>query len=232
MRLDVTEVSSGYGDLTVLRDISITVERGEIVAILGHNGVGKTTLLRTLIGLLRTRSGFITVDGDDITSSPPHAIAKRGVAYIPQEAALFADLSVAENLRVVKRKKNEFKEAVAYVVELFPFLRDRLQQRAGTLSGGEQKMLLVARALMTSPRLILSDEITEGVQPMQVDRIRETLRQVNQSSGATIVLVEQHLDFALSLASRYCVMKQGCLVSTGSSDSSEVRSQVTKQMEL
>ena len=232
MKVAVGELSSGYGDLTVLRDISITIASGEIVAILGHNGVGKTTLLKTLMGLLPVRSGRIAIDGEDITSNPPHTIANKGVAYVPQEAALFTDLSVGENLRVVRRKKNEFKDAVAYVVELFPFLKQRMSQRAGTLSGGEQKMLLVARALMTFPKLILSDEVTEGVQPMQVNHILDTLHQVNKNNGTTIVLVEQHLDFALSLAQRYCVMKQGSLVSAGRTDSSNAKSEVSRQMEL
>lgn len=232
MKLEISELRAGYGDLTVVRGASFDIGPGEIVAILGHNGVGKTTLLKTIMGLLRPQAGRVIADDADLVGWPPHRIAARGVAYIPQDAALFPDLSVAENLRVACRRRHGFEAACEPAFAAFPFLRERFRQRAGTLSGGEQKMLLVARALTASPRLILADEVTEGVQPMQVDRIKETLRDANRREATSILLVEQHLDFALSLASRYLIMKQGTVVAHGETAHAGSREAVEQQLEL
>jgi urea transport system ATP-binding protein len=232
MKLIVTDLRSGYGDLTVVRGAAFEVKPGEIVAVLGHNGVGKTTLLKTLIGLLRPRAGRVTLAGVDLTSLPPYRVAALGVADIPQDAALFPDLSVAQNLGVAIAKRRDFQAACEPALAAFPFLRERLRQRAGTLSGGEQKMLLVARALVVSPRLILADEVTEGVQPMQVARIGDTLRDINARDGASILLVEQHIDFALTLASRYLVMKQGRIVASGETGLSGTKERIENQLRL
>ena len=216
MKLDVDNLRSGYGDLIILHGLSLKVESGETVAILGHNGVGKTTLMRTIVGLLRPVSGEIRAAGHVISGLPPHTIAGMGIAYIPQEAALFADLSVLENLQVAfPGPRSAFQEACDRVVDYFPFLRERYHQRAGTLSGGQQKMLLLARAALPSPRLILADEVTEGVQPSQIRRMGEVIAQLKGVGETTLVLVEQHLEFALDIADRYAIMKQGRIAAEG-----------------
>ncbi len=230
--LRVDDLHAGYGDLTVVRGVSLAVEAGEIVALLGHNGVGKTTLLRTIMGLLRPSKGEIAVGGRCILGLRPHQVAAEGVAYIPQEEALFPDLSVAENLQVAFGTRANFDVACDRALAPFAFLRERFRQRAGTLSGGEQKMLLVARALLVSPKLILADEVTEGVQPMQVDRIGDALRELNETAGAAMLLVEQHVDFALDLARRYLIMKQGAIAGAGDPTAPGARGEINGQLAL
>jgi ABC-type branched-subunit amino acid transport system ATPase component len=230
--LRVTDVESGYGDLTILRRISFELAPGEVLAVLGHNGVGKSTLLRTLMGQLRARKGEISYAGMSLLGLKPYHIANRGVSYIPQEAALFPDLSVVKNLRVAFGSRKDFGTACDRALVAFPFLRDRLHQRAGTLSGGEQKMLLVARSMLISPRLILADEVTEGVQPMQVSRIAEVLHACRERDGAALLIVEQHLDFALGIADRFVLIKQGMIVSAGTTSSRGARAEIERQLAL
>jgi len=230
--LYVRDVESGYGDLMILRGISFEVAPGEVLAVLGHNGVGKSTLLRTLIGLLRARKGEISFAGGSLIGLKPYHVADRGISYIPQEAALFPDLSVVKNLRVAFGSRKDFDTACDRALATFPFLRDRLHQRAGTLSGGEQKMLLVARSVLVSPRLILADEVTEGVQPMQIRRIAEVLHTCSERHGTAMLIVEQHLDFALGIADRYVLIKQGMIVSAGATSSGGVRAEIERQLAL
>lgn len=230
--LRVTDVECGYGDLTILRRISFELAPGEVLAVLGHNGVGKSTLLRTLIGQLRARRGEISYAGSRLIGLKPYHIANRGISYIPQEAALFPDLSVVKNLRVAFGTRKDFGSACDHALAAFPFLRNRLHQRAGTLSGGEQKMLLVARSMLVSPRLILADEVTEGVQPMQVSRIAEVLRACREHDGTAMLIVEQHLDFALGIADRFVLMKQGMMVSAGATSSRGARVEIERQLAL
>ena len=230
--LRVTEVESGYGDLTILRRISFELAPGEVLAVLGHNGVGKSTLLRTIIGQLRARKGEISYAGKSLLGLKPYHIANRGISYIPQEAALFPDLSVVKNLRVAFGNRKDFDTACDHALAAFPFLRNRLHQRAGTLSGGEQKMLLVARSMLVSPRLILADEVTEGVQPMQVSRIAEVLRACREHDGTAMLIVEQHLDFALGIADRFVLIKQGLIVDAGTSSSLGARVEIERQLAL
>ena len=230
--LYVRDVESGYGDLMILRGISFEVAPGEVLAVLGHNGVGKSTLLRTLIGLLRARKGEISFAGGSLIGLKPYHVADRGISYIPQEAALFPDLSVVKNLRVAFGSRKDFGTACDHALAAFPFLRNRLHQRAGTLSGGEQKMLLVARSMLVSPRLILADEVTEGVQPMQVSRIAEVLRACREHDGTAMLIVEQHLDFALEIADRFMLMKQGMIVSAGATSSRGARVEIERQLAL
>lgn len=229
--LRASNLQSGYGDLTILRGLSFDLAAGQVLAVLGHNGVGKTTLLRTLIGVLRPRDSEIIFDGTNLVGLKPYRVAELGIAYIPQEAALFPDLSVAENLRVAFGRRREFEAACDRALAPFVFLRDRFRQRAGTLSGGEQKMLLVARALLVAPRMIMADEVSEGVQPIHVGRIREVLQEEKLQNGTTMILVEQNLDFALGLADRYLLIKQGAVASSGET-AAAAKSEIESQLAL
>ncbi|WP_186164273.1 ABC transporter ATP-binding protein [Burkholderia gladioli] len=215
MALQVERVTSGYRASIVLRELSLSIAEGETLALLGKNGMGKTTLLKTIMGYLPSQGGAIRLNGSEITRLPPHCIARAGVAYAPQEHALFQDLSIRDNLRLGLLDPSVFDARFEEVVEVFPVFRTRLGQHAGTLSGGEQKMLLVARALMMRASLILLDEITEGLQPSVIERLAEALRWERQRHGTTLLLIEQNVPFALGLADRYAVLKQGEIVEQG-----------------
>jgi ABC-type branched-subunit amino acid transport system ATPase component len=207
--LDVAELASGYGDSLVIHDVSLAVGRGEIVALLGKNGMGKTTLARTILGFLQPRKGTIVVGGSDVTGSTPDIMVRNGIAHAPQEKAIFQDLSVRDNLRLASADDRIFRDNVNRVFNIFPFFERRLAQKAGTLSGGEQKMLIVARAIMVRPRLVIIDEISEGLQPSVVERIAGVLRGERDSNGTSILLIEQNIAFALSIADRWAVLKRG-----------------------
>lgn len=213
--LQLNTVTSGYKASVVLRGSSLTVACGECVALLGKNGMGKSTLLKTVMGYLPKKAGAVHLDGKDITRASPHRVSRMGVAYAAQERAIFTELSIRDNLRLGLINDSLFDERFAAIEPLFPVFRSRLKQYAGTLSGGEQKMLLVARALMTRPSVVLLDEITEGLQPSVVDRIADALLQERQQRGTTMLLVEQNVPFALKVADRYVVLKQGEIVDEG-----------------
>ncbi|MDR6155593.1 ABC-type branched-subunit amino acid transport system ATPase component [Acidovorax delafieldii] len=208
-------ITSGYRSSLVLRDLSLDVRKGEAVALLGKNGMGKSTLLKTVMGYLAKKAGTIHLHGENITRMPPHRIARQGVAYASQEQPLFADLSIRDNMRLGLAQESWFEERFAGVEPLFPVFKSRLQQYAGTLSGGEQKMLLLARALMMRPKVILLDEITEGLQPSVIDRLANALLQERAQHGTTLLIVEQNVPFALKVADRYVILKQGELVDEG-----------------
>ena len=213
--LELQAVASGYGEAMVLRGVALTIAPGTITALLGKNGMGKTTVLKTAMGYLPKRQGTVKLFGQDVTAWPAHKVARQQVAYSPQEQALFAELSIRDNLRLGLASDAGFDERFASVVEHFPFLSGRLAQLAGTLSGGEQKMLLVARALMARPRLILIDEITEGLQPSVITRLAAALRGERDSHGTAMLIVEQNVGFALAVADRYAVLKRGVVVVEG-----------------
>ncbi len=217
--LDLNGISSGYKNSIVLSDLSMKVFKGETVALLGKNGMGKTTLLKTILGYLPKKKGTVVLDAKDITKLPVHRIARMGVAYAPQEQALFADLSIRENLHLALSSTVNFDERFSEIEQLFPVFKSRLKQYAGTLSGGEQKMLLVARALMARPAIILLDEITEGLQPSVIDRVAAALLWEREKRGTTMLFVEQNVAFALKVADRYLVLKQGEFVDAGSAKS-------------
>ena len=213
--LDIADLSSGYGEAVVLRDVSLSIRPGEIFALLGKNGMGKSTLLKTVLGFLRAKRGRIKLFGEDVTALPTHLIARKAIAYTPQEQTLFQDLSVEDNLRLGLRDDEGFAEGLARVSEYFPIITKRLNQKAGTLSGGEQKMLIVSRALLGSPRLMLIDEISEGLQPTIIQRLTEILLAERQRTGAAIFVVEQNVSFAFSMADRYAVLKLGEIADDG-----------------
>jgi len=214
--VSVEDVHTYYGKSHILHGVSLQVGAGEVVGLLGRNGVGKSTTLKTIMGLLPPRRGQVELLGENVTGWPPYRITRLGVSYVPQEKSIFQDLSVDENLRLALRESSSFDERLVAVAGWFPFLAERRQQRAGTLSGGEQKMLLIARALLTRPHLVLIDEITEGLQPAVISQLQEILAGERRSHGTSIVLVEQNVQFALALADRYAVLKLGRIVETGS----------------
>ncbi|HEY0292238.1 MAG TPA: ABC transporter ATP-binding protein [Hansschlegelia sp.] len=211
-------VTSGYGAVSVVKGVSLRVAPGEIVALLGKNGMGKTTLLKTILGMTPLSGGAIAVDGASVAGLSPAKLVALGVGYAPQELALFQDLSIRDNLRLALSSDKRLPEALERVFGHFPFLADRLSQHAGTLSGGEQKMLILARALMLKPRLLLIDEISEGLQPSVVDRIATALAHERAASGASMLIVEQNLDFAMRVADRWAVLKLGEIDDEGGVD--------------
>jgi branched-chain amino acid transport system ATP-binding protein len=214
--LNVVGLTSGYGATVVLRDVSLALREGEILAVLGKNGMGKSTLLKTIMGFLRPVSGSVELGGrGNITGQPPHLIARAGVAYAPQEYTIFQELTVEENLRLALADDSGFRARLDTFGELFPRMIERLGQRAGTLSGGEQKMLIMSRALLARPRVMLIDEISEGLQPTMIERMAEALRRARAEQGVSILIVEQHLRFALSVADRYAVLKLGEVIEEG-----------------
>ena len=228
--LTVEGLEGGYGSSSVLHGVTLDIGPGEIFGVLGKNGMGKTTLLRTIMGLLPVRRGQIKMLGENVTGWPPYRITRLGVSYVLQEKSIFQDLSVDENLRLALREPSSFDERLVAAAAWFPFLATRRQQRAGTLSGGEQKMLLIARALLTRPQLVLIDEITEGLQPAVISQLQEILAEERRSYGTSIVLVEQNVRFALALADRYAVLKLGRIVETGSTLDTGVQKAIERHL--
>ncbi|MFB7876627.1 urea ABC transporter ATP-binding subunit UrtE [Nocardia sp. NPDC056064] len=213
--LELVDVHSGYGRTEVVHGVSLTVPDDSVVAIMGHNGAGKTTLLRTAVGLLPTKSGTITFDGEKITKLSPSQRVKRGIAYVPQGQQSFGQLTTAENLQVVADGRKRGKALIEESLTLFPALRDLLGRKAGLLSGGQRQQLAIARALITEPKLLILDEPTEGIQPSVVAEIERTIIELTQRGGLSVLLVEQHIGFALQAAQHYYVLHSGHVGSTG-----------------
>ena len=213
--LDMADVHTYYGLVYVLQGVSLTAEAGRVTAVLGRNGVGKTTLMRTLIGFTPPRRGRIAFAGTDITAWPPYRIARSGVALVPQGRRIFPSVSVREHLDIARSAVAGRRTSPTWDVErifaLFPRLHERAENRAGTLSGGEQQMLAVARALINNPRLVLMDEPTEGLSPFMVDDLKRLIATL-RAEDVGVLLVEQNLDFALSVADRVYIMERGRIV--------------------
>ncbi len=210
--LEVDNLIAGYQTANVLRGVSITLTKGEIVSVIGRNGVGKTTLVRAIIGLLRARSGRVLFAGNDVTGDSADVRAKKGIGYVPQGREIFADLTVQENLRMggfigTRRSRLNFES----VFEYFPFLKDRIHQRGGTLSGGQQEMLAIARALINQPELLLLDEPSDGVQPSIVEEIGQFLLHLKESSDVSVLLVEQNFDLLQTVSDRAYAMEKGAV---------------------
>jgi branched-chain amino acid transport system ATP-binding protein len=210
--LDVFGLHAGYGAIPVLHGLSLTIAEGESVGILGHNGMGKTTLLRTLIGALRSSSGTVRFRGGDVTRLAPHARAQLGMAYVPQGREIFPTLTALDNLRMGLVKTGERTlQTIERLLEDFPRLKPLLERPGGSLSGGEQQLLALARALAGKPSLLLLDEPTEGIQPSIIEEIAETLAGLRDRMKLTIVLVEQNLEFIAAVSQRVLVIKRGQL---------------------
>ena len=205
---EMHKVDCFYGAAQVLRSFSLKAEKGEILCLLGRNGAGKTTALKAIMGLVPARAGTITLDGAELSKLPAHEVPRHGVGYVPQGRRLFSDLTVMENLKVGLMTRNSGPEVLQHVLALFPLLKDRLSQRAGTMSGGEQQMLAMARALCISPQLLLLDEPTEGLMPAMIARIRQSVLDLKEH-GVTTLLVEQRVDAVLPVADRVAFVENG-----------------------
>ena len=209
--LEVRNVTAGYGAFTALWDVALRVERGEAVAVVGPNGAGKTTLLRVISGVIAPRSGELVFDGASLTGHPPHDVVAHGIAHVPEGRRLFPALTVAENLKMgafLPSARKRFRENLEKVYALFAVLKEREKQRAGSLSGGEQQMLAIGRALMSQPKLILFDEPSMGLAPVMVLRLFDLIRRVRQE-GYTILVVEQNVRQVLKLVDRAYLLEVG-----------------------
>ena len=213
--LELEGIESGYGKKTVLQGVALRVHEAEVVTVLGHNGAGKSTTLKTILGLLPARSGQVRFAGKPWANGDPADNVRRGMALVPQGRGVFPDLTVIENLMLgayTRRDPSATAARLREVIELFPLLAERRSQRAGTLSGGEQQMLAVGMALMPRPRLMMMDEPSIGLAPVLVQRVLETVRQINRRFGTAIILVEQNIKTALGVADRAYVIKSGRVV--------------------
>ncbi len=219
--LNLTNVHVHIGKLHILQGVNLEIKPGESAALLGRNGVGKTTTLRAIMGLAPKSSGSIAFDGVDLSSIPAHKVPRTGIGYVPQGRGIFPNLSVMENLCIGLPGKRD-PEQEEYVFNCFPRLRERVKQAGNTLSGGEQQMLAIARCLMMRPKLIILDEPTEGIMPLLVSQIRREIYRINQS-GVSILLVEQNVETALKLCPRVFLMEKGTVVYSGTSQ--ELKSQ-------
>ena len=219
MMLEVSELAAGYGRIPILGGVDFSVARGEFVGILGHNGMGKTTLLRALMGYIPATAGRVMLEGADITRVEPYRRARAGMGYVPQGREIFPGLSVRDNLRMgaVGRPKDEA-GAIESVLETFPRLKPLIDRPGGALSGGEQQLLAIARCLAGNPRLILMDEPTEGIQPSIIDEIAETLLGLRSKGELTMILVEQNLDFIATLSERVLIIQKGAIVHSAEPD--------------
>ena len=231
--LAVEGLFGGYGDERVLQGIDLTLRSGEIVAVIGRNGVGKSTLMRTLAGLLRASAGTIRFDGRDVTAEPADRRARAGIGYIPQGRDVFPELSVRENL-LVGEVAGKGRAAPDYdtIYAFFPILRERARQRAGTLSGGQQQQLAIGRAMAGNPKLMLLDEPSEGIQPSIVKDIARNIRTLNRRTEVAILLVEQNLDLIMSIAERGFVMEKGRLVASLDRDEITSREVVRRHLTI
>ena len=206
--LRLETVTASYGSVQTLHGVSLTAEPGEVLCLLGRNGAGKTTTLKTVMGLVPVSSGQITLDGQPIQGLPPEQVPKLGIGYVPQGRRLFSELSVAENLEIGLMARDSGPEVRAEALALFPVLRERLGQRSGTLSGGEQQMLAIARALCLRPKVLLLDEPTEGLQPSMVALIRDVIGDLRRR-GVAIILVEQRIDAVRAIADHVVFIENG-----------------------
>lgn len=215
--LKVTDLNVSYGAIHAIHNVSLTVNEGEIVSLIGANGAGKTTILHTITGLKKATSGSVLLEGKELLTTEPHRIVTMGMAHVPEGRHVFAQMTVTENLEMgayFRRDKDQMAKDLADVLRRFPRLAERSRQLAGTLSGGEQQMLAVGRALMSHPRILLLDEPSMGLSPLLVKEIFTTIQEVNQE-GVTILLVEQNAKMALSIANRAYVLETGDVVMEG-----------------
>ena len=224
--LSIKGLNQYYGGSHILRDLSFEVPKGACTTILGRNGVGKTTLLKCLVGVVPTRSGALTFDGKDITSMPPYERARLGIGYVPQGREIFPRLTVEENLLMGLAPKAGGSKIPARIFEMFPVLKDMLHRRGGDLSGGQQQQLAIGRALAGDPKILILDEPTEGIQPSIIKDIGNVISALTKGGEMAVLLVEQYYDFAKSLADHYLVMSRGEIIKQGlgkNMDSENVR---------
>ena len=219
--LNVKNINQYYGGSHILRDVSLTAEKGKVTVVLGRNGVGKTTLLKSLMGLVPIKSGAIEFEGQAIHKDTPYQRARAGIGFVPQGREIFARLTVEENLRMGLASKPGGTPIPAELFELFPVLKQMLNRRGGDLSGGQQQQLAIARALAAGPKLLVLDEPTEGIQPSIIKDIGRVIRMLADRGDMAILLVEQYYDFAQELADEYLVMERGAVIAAGQGRSME-----------
>mgnify|MGYP004477099755 CR=1 FL=1 len=218
--LEIKDLNVYYGVIHAIKNVSFEVNQGEIIALIGANGAGKTTILHTITGLIAPKSGHVRFEGKDITKTPAHKIVELGMAHVPEGRRVFAEMSVYQNLMMgayTRKDKSEIEASLETVYKRFPRLEERRNQMAGTLSGGEQQMLAMGRALMSHPKIILMDEPSMGLSPIFVNEIFDIIRSVNEA-GTTVLLVEQNAKKALAIANRAYVLETGNVVKTGDAD--------------
>lgn len=229
--LKINNIQTFYGNIQALKDVSIEINEGEIVTLIGANGAGKTTTLMSICGISPPRTGEILFDGDSLVGLPPEKIVQKGIVQVPEGRRIFPDMTVLENLQMgafLRSNKQLIQQDLNYVMTLFPILEKRKTQLGGTLSGGEQQMLAISRALMARPRLLLLDEPSLGLAPLIIKQIFDIIRQINKESNTTIFLVEQNANQALKLADRGYVMENGRITLVDSADSLLVNDDVRK----
>ena len=228
--LEVRDLEVNYGLIRAIKGVSVEVGDGEIIALIGANGAGKTTILQSVIGLIPIKGGSVTLYGQNVTHTPTQKIVKMGMAEVPEGRRVFAELTVYENLQLgayTRRDKKEFSETLDAVYAKFPILKERARQEAGTLSGGEQQMLAMGRALMSHPKILLLDEPSMGLSPLYVSEIFKTIQEINKS-GTTILLVEQNARKALSIADRAYVLETGTIAFSGKASELAGNDQIKK----
>jgi len=214
--LTIQQLSAGYGESQILWDVHLQVPAGQVVCLMGRNGVGKSTLLKSIMGLLPPQAGSIRFDGQDITRLPPEERARRGIGYVPQGRDIFPQLTVRENLRIgLLGTRSGNARIPERIFQLFPALASLLDRKGGFLSGGQQQQLAIARALSADPKLLLLDEPTEGIQPSIIDDIAGVIAQIKAQGNVAVLLVEQYLEFAWRLADAYYIMQKGAIVAHG-----------------
>lgn len=227
--LQVTGLEAAYGRARVLFGIDLAVEPGQLMCVMGRNGVGKTTLLNSIMGVLTPTAGKVVFDGKDVTRLPTYERVRLGMGYVPQGHETFPQLTVAENLQVtLEATKHKDKTAVDEALEVFPRLKEMLKRRAGFLSGGQQQQLAIARALVTRPRMLILDEPTEGIQPSIVQEIEEAIERLHKEKGLAVLLVEQYLELALRLADGFVILDGGMVQRTGTAD--DLRDEEVKRL--
>ena len=209
--LEITGVTAGYGRTKVLHDVTVRIPQGQAVSVMGHNGAGKTSLLRAATGLIPVMSGRVLIDGEDVTRMPPSKRVQRGLGYVPQGQQSFPQMTTLENLQLVAKRQSDIDE----VFDLFPVLKELLGRRAGLLSGGQRQQLAIARTLLTKPRLLVLDEPTEGIQPNIVADIERVIIDLTRRGDLSVLLVEQHVGFALRSTDTFYVLQSGRITMTG-----------------
>jgi branched-chain amino acid transport system ATP-binding protein len=231
MLLEVKDLNTYYGDSRALHDMSVDVNNGEIVALLGRNGMGKTTTMKSIMGLLKPKSGTVMFQGKNITGFAPYKVARAGIGYVPEERRIFPNLPVLDNLKMGIKHGKEFQSGrknqwtFERIYEHFPFMKQRANQKGALLSGGEQQMLTIARTLMGNPELLMVDEPTEGLAPVMVEEVRDVLAEINKT-GVSILLIEHNLKVALHLADRVYLMGKAHLGFTGTVEELEADSEI------
>ena len=237
MLLDVKDLNTYYGESHALQDISLNVDEGEIVALFGRNGMGKSTTLKSIMGMLKPRSGKVIFGGQELTGQRPHKVARAGIGYVPEERRIFPNLTVLDNLLIgVKGGKIDTSDPNAWTVERiykhFPFMKGRAQQKGGLLSGGEQQMLTIGRTLMGNPKLLMVDEPTEGLSPIMVKEVKDVLEEIG-NAGISILLVEHNFRLATSLANRVFVMGKAHIGFSGTTEALEANPEtIEKYLEV